>query len=129
MVKIEVQIENLTPPQAIGTANLFYRNFFCEFLNMTLKIYNKLPIKVHDVMFQYKDMINAIKIKSPKYFSKLAQLNYLARKVLYYYLKEINENDDNVRLQFKLCHHDDINELSYYNHYNKIFKYCFFIFI
>jgi len=32
----------------------------------------------------------------------------------------INEKDNNIRLQFKLCHYDDINELSYYNHYNKI---------
>ena len=95
MVKIEFQIDNITPPDAIGSANLFYRNFFCEFLDMTLKLYNKLPIKVHDVMFQYEDMLRAIKLKSTKYFSKIAQLNYLARRVLYYYLKDINETKEN----------------------------------
>ena len=95
MVKIEFQIDNITPPDAIGSANLFYRNFFCEFLDMTLKLYNKLPIKVHDVMFQYEDMLRAIKLKSKNYFSKISQLNYLARRVLYYYLKDINETKEN----------------------------------
>jgi len=94
MVKLEFQIDNTTPPDAIGAANLFYRNFFCEYLNMSLKLYNQLPIKVHDVMFGYADMVRAIKNGSPKYFSKIAQLNYLARRVIYYYLKEINDTEN-----------------------------------
>jgi len=94
MVKLEFQIDNTTPPDAIGDANLFYRNFFCEYLNMSLKLYNLLPITVHDVMFGYEDMVRAIKNGSPKYFSKIAQLNYLARRVIYYYLKEINDTEN-----------------------------------
>ena len=61
---------------------------------MTLKKYNSTPIKVHDVMFQYEDMIRDVQRKSDKYFSKIAQLNYIARKVIYYYLQNLNETND-----------------------------------
>ena len=100
MVKLEFQIDNITPPDAIGDANLFYRNFFCEYLNVNIKLYNTLPINVHDVMFQYEDMKRAIKMGSKKYFSKIAQLNHLARRVLYYYLKDINDEKDNRYTKF-----------------------------
>ena len=100
MVKLEFQIDNITPPAAIGDANLFYRNFFCEYLNVNIKLYNTLPINVHDVMFQYEDMKRAIKMGSKKYFSKIAQLNYLARRVLYYYLKDINDEKDSRYTKF-----------------------------
>jgi hypothetical protein len=100
MVKLEFQIDNITPPDAIGDANLFYRNFFCEYLNVNIKLYNTLPINVHDVMFQYEDMKRAIKMGSKKYFSKIAQLNYLARRVLYYYLKDINDEKDSRYTKF-----------------------------
>ena len=32
----------------------------------------------------------------------------------------INNSPDKLRLQFKICHYDDLNELDYYNNYNKI---------
>ena len=91
MVKIELQIENDYPEGYIGPLNIFYKNFFCQFLDMTLKKYIETPIVVHDIMFQREDMLRALKLKSNKYFSKIAQLNNLARKVLYYYLKNIDE--------------------------------------
>jgi hypothetical protein len=91
MVKIELQIENDYPEGYIGPLNIFYKNFFCQFLDMTLKKYIETPIVVHDIMFQREDMLRALKLKSTKYFSKIAQLNNLARKVLYYYLKNIDE--------------------------------------
>ena len=95
VVKLEFQIENISPPDSIGEANIFYKNFFCEFLNMFFKNKIETPIKVHDVMFQYNDMVNAIYNKSEKYFSKISQLNYIARKVIYYYLKNLDEVDGN----------------------------------
>ena len=94
MVKIEFQIDNISPPAKIGVGNIFYRNFFCEFLDMTLKLYNQRPIKVHDIMFQYEDMIRALQQKSDKYYSKIAQLNYIARKVIYYYLQNLDKTDN-----------------------------------
>ena len=77
---------------------------------MSLKLYNELPIKVNDVMFGYDDMVRAINSKSDKYFSKIAQLNYLARRVLYYYLKKINETEDNRYTTFYTQMTSDIKE-------------------
>ncbi|NDC31489.1 MAG: hypothetical protein EBZ58_11240, partial [Bacteroidetes bacterium] len=95
MVRIEFEIENSVPSDFvkgyIGPLNIFYRNFFCEYINISLKSYVKSQIVVHDIMFQRKSMLRALKQKSHKYFSKIAQLNNLARKVLYYYLKNIDE--------------------------------------
>jgi hypothetical protein len=95
MVRVEFVIDNSYPIGYTGPLNLFYRNFFCEYLNVSLKEYIDSPIAVHDVMFMREDMLRALKLKSGKYFSKIAQLNNLARRVLYYYLKNIDytEND------------------------------------
>ena len=101
VIKLEFQIDNISPPDSIGEANIFYKNFFCEYLNMTLKNYIKTPIQVHDVMFQYNDMITAVNQKSDKYFSKIAQLNYIARKVIYYYLKNLDEVDEKYTSTYK----------------------------
>jgi len=95
MIRIEIEIENVTPSDSIGDVNIFYRQFFCEFLNMRLRHDNLSSIKIHDVVFQYDDMIRAISQRSPKFFNKIAQLNFLARKVIHYYLKSINDNENN----------------------------------
>jgi len=93
MVKIELQIDNDYPGGNIGVKNVFYKNFFCQYLDMSLSKMVKTPIVVHDVLFLQEDMLRALRAKSSKYFSKVAQLNNLARKVLYYYLKNIDDVD------------------------------------
>ena len=96
MVRVEFVIDNSYPIGYTGPLNLFYRNFFCEYLNVSLKKYIDSPIAVHDVMFMRQDMLRALKLKSGKYFSKIAQLNNLARRVLYYYLKNIDYTQNDI---------------------------------
>ena len=79
MVKIELQIDNDYPVGTIGVKNVFYKNFFCQYLDMSLSKMVETPIVVHDVLFLQEDMLRALRAKSNKYFSKVAQLNNLAR--------------------------------------------------
>ena len=90
MVTIKLEIENSNPIGKIGPNNVFYRNFFCEYLSIHIKRYITKPLKVREFMFGYEDMVVALQSDSKKYDDKLNSMNKLARMVLEYYIKNLN---------------------------------------
>jgi hypothetical protein len=90
MITIKLEIENSNPIGSIGPNNVFYRNFFCEYLSIDIKRYITKPLKVRDFMFGYEDMVVALESGSKKYADKLNSMNKLARMVLEYYIKNLN---------------------------------------
>ena len=90
MVTIKLEIENSNPIGKIGPNNVFYRNFFCEYLSIHIKRYITKPLKVREFMFGYEDMVVALQSDSKKYADKLNSMNKLARMVLEYYIKNLN---------------------------------------
>jgi hypothetical protein len=90
MITIKLEIENSNPIGSIGPNNVFYRNFFCEYLSIDIKRYITKPLKVRDFMSGYEDMVVALESGSKKYADKLNSMNKLARMVLEYYIKNLN---------------------------------------
>jgi len=90
MVTVKLEIENSNPIGSMGPNNVFYRNFFCEYLLINIKKKITKLMKVRDFMFGYEDMVVALQSGSTKYASKLNAMNSLARMVLEYYVKYLN---------------------------------------
>ena len=91
MVTIKLEIENSNPIGTMGPNNVFYRNFFCEYLLINIKKKITKIMKVREFMFGYDDMVVALQSGSKKYANKLNSMNSLARMVLEYYVKYIND--------------------------------------